>query len=203
MAGKWQTKKPGSPAFQRIYSLGDERVDELKERLSSGESPNQLAELVQGVWGQCLDTSDKALSRQLARFRKDVVNRELVESIQEEAGGQVHKLRQRLDVMEELTDACLIQKDRMLKVYGKEKQGPLLMSQVSSEIKTYKDLLCALGSLQLETGLMRRAPKTVTGVLAQEVRDEHQRGVLAIRWTEETEAALRDIEEEFDVQLTG
>jgi hypothetical protein len=100
--------------------------------------------------------------------------------------------------MDELTELVAHQKDRFEKMYLKEKMAPLLMKQVSEEGRLLKDMLVELGKLQLETGVLQRAPKKVTGSMT-----DANGAVQSFEWTLEQEQLFKAIEAGDYVSIAG
>lgn len=179
-------------AYARITALGGEKVEKIDRMLRQGRPAAGVARMVQKEWGECTDISELSLSKMLTRYRKDIVETTVFEAM-EKAGtlDRVTGLVKGMDAVEELTKACSIQKDRLTKMYTQEAKGPLLMKQVSQEMDLFATMLDKLAKLQLETGLLKRAPKVLTGTMQPSDTDPD---VLQFRVTEDTIQALEFFE---------
>ena len=91
--------------------------------------------------------------------------------------------------MDELEEMVRIQRVRVDKMLALEEGKPMLIGATTGEIKLLKEMLVDLGRVQLETGFLTRAPKTIKGVLAN-ARGER----IEFSWTEEQEQLYRELE---------
>jgi hypothetical protein len=106
----------------------------------------------------------------------------------------LHKKMSAMDSLQELVD---IQTGRYKKLLVKEQAGPLLLRQVSDEGRLLKEMLVELGRLQLETGVLHRVPKKVSGTLTDAAGQ-----VSTFEWTQEQEELFKSIGgEAHDVRL--
>jgi hypothetical protein len=183
--------RPKETVPPRIAALGDERVTELRDRLQRGDSVLKLVALIQEDWGEITDIKADSLKKTLERFRKRI-REEMTESIVESAVGKTTSgLLKRMNVMEELEELAIVQKRRFQKVLHREEQGPLLMKQVSEEARLFQGLLGQLATLQLETGILRRAPKHVMGTMTDPAGHTTE-----FSWSEEHDKLLEVIDGE-------
>ena len=182
--------KAQKPApFQRLMDLGEARYDELRDRLRKGDSVPGMVRLLQEEWAVCTDVKPDSLRKLLERQRQ-ALRQEVVQSLVEfTVGKPTGAIVKRIDVLDELEKLAAVQRGRFHKLLAREQQGPLLMDAVSREAKLYQDMLSDLAQLHLETGLIRRAPKQVQGL----VTDPDGRSV-AFSWTEEQEELMKVIE---------
>lgn len=159
--------------FNRIVSVGDERLDLLTNMLNQGESANAIATLMQESWGESTDISTNLLAKQLERYKDTVLDTQN----EEENIHQLEKLQatQPVEIASEygivaydsngivdahalLQDLVVMQKTRLDKVYKREKLLPSNMEMVRRDITVYGKLLEQLVGLQLDLGYLRRAP---------------------------------------------
>lgn len=162
-------QKTGSAgAYSRLFALGDERVAIIDGMLARQDAADEVAALIQKEWGEFTDVKTSTLVRQLNRYRaQNIVPKLLLamsaKQTDSEAVGKAYKaLVERLDVMAELQDLIGVQKSRLTKALERESLLPVLMSGTQNEIKLLADLLTKLGDIQLETGALKRANKTVS-----------------------------------------
>jgi hypothetical protein len=174
--------------FKRLMELGEDRVTEIHERLTTGTLPMQLATEMQQEWGVLTDIKIGSVKKMLERFRDSVVTKSIVKGLIQ-ANGNAETLRKRLNALDELEELTKIQKSRFEKMLLRENTGPLLLKQVSEERYGLMQLLVELGRLQLETGALQRAPKKLTGRIVGMDGREH-----AFEWTAEQEQLYRQIE---------
>ena len=70
-----------------------------------------------------------------------------------------------------------------------EKDKPLLLKSTTDEIRLLKEMLVDLGRVQMETGVLPKATRKVTGMITDAA------GVIAeFSWTEEQEQLYHELE---------
>ena len=148
---------------QLEMELGPDRVRELKLRLTQGESVKTLVPVVQETWGLFPNKKPSTVSTILYRYNRDTVKKEAAARVLATVEKAGHlKVSSLLD----MADLCEKQKQRVTKALDLEdKMSGLLTDQASDQIRLLSDMLGKLAYLQLETGLLQRAPKTVKGVM--------------------------------------
>jgi len=152
--------------FKRLQELGDEVVEQVDQMLNGGETPTRVAKWLQGELGLLTDLKESSLKKNLERYRSKDLKKRLYETVVDlHRGKSVAGIQRQLIALDGLNDAALIQKSRVEKILAKEGQLPvgILLKQASDEMRLFKEMLVELGKMQLETGVMRRAPKTTTG----------------------------------------
>jgi len=177
-------------SFKRLHDLGTVRLTEIDRMLGRGNLPRDVARLIQVEWGQLTEVKPDSVKKMLERYRKTQLREKVLAQL---AGtNQVVRtatLQKRLNAMEEIQHLVAVQRGRFEKMLVREQAGPLLLKQVSEEGRLLKDMLVELGKLQLETGVLVRAPKKLTGTLTDE-----EGNIQRFSWTEEQEALARIIE---------
>lgn len=179
--------------FKRLHELGEEIVAQVDDMLLAGETPTKVARWLQGDLEVLTDLKENSIKKNLERYRsKDLKQRMVDETAERMMGKSASGLKRQLVALDEMTDATALQKARVEKILVKEGQLPagILLKQASDEMRLYKEMLVELGKLQLETGVMRRAPKTVTG----QVVDPETGASRQFQWTEEQEALFAQLE---------
>lgn len=180
--------------FRKLHEIGDERIAELDALLGKGVLPSELATKIQNDWGFLTDLKHDSVKKMLERYRKSELREKVVAQITGVTRDvRTKTLQRRLNAMEELQELVEIQKGRYRKLLVKEQQGPLLLKQVTDEGKLLKEMLVELGKLQLETGLLVRAPKKMTGVMTDEDGNIHH-----FSWTEEQEELAQILEVSYE-----
>lgn len=166
------TRKPRSDAFAALRDLGEGRLVELENRMMKNESPLELARLIQDDWGELKGYKQDSVRKLLARYRTKHIDGNLAkfaDRVASTSGAAVRrelaKQAERLNVMDEMENLVLIQKGRVEKLLKKEEDLPIPLNATQNEIRELGNLLKNLAGLQLETGHLRRVPKTFTGVL--------------------------------------
>lgn len=183
--------KPIKKPYERIISLGEEKVVQLDRLLNRGEKTSKVCTLIQEGWEDLLDMSRPALIKMLNRYRNTALRGDLIKELAANGLLTTVKGLKRLDALEEMTNMALIQKERVSKVYSKESKMPLLMKQVTEELTLMNKLLDSLSRLQLEIGVLKRAPKDYHGSLTP---DADEPGMVRFRITEETLQAMEYLE---------
>lgn len=179
--------------FKRLHELGEEIVAQVDDMLLAGETPTKVARWLQGDLEVLTDLKESSIKKNLERYRsKDLKQRMVDETAERMMGKSASGLKRQLVALDEMTDAAALQKARVEKILVKEGQLPagILLKQASDEMRLYKEMLVELGKLQLETGVMRRAPKTITG----QVVDPETGASRQFQWTEEQEALFAQLE---------
>lgn len=184
---------PEPKRFARLVALGTERVRDVTDRLRRGETATDVARVIQEDWHELTDIKLGSVKKMLERYRETVVKDEVIAKLTKQ-GTSVAQLKKKLNAMDELEELARVQKGRFEKMLTKEAQGPLLMKVVSDEARLLKDTLIELGRLQLETGVIQRAPKKLTGQVVDPMTGE----VRTFSWTEEQEELVKVIEAQVD-----
>ena len=179
-------------SFKALQSLGTATVEEVNRRLLAGDSPSSVAKWLQEDLQVLKDLQPGSVKKNLERYRaadlKDMVVSQVVDTVK---GKSVAGIKKKLIAMEELEEMVCIQRSRFDMVYFKEQKMPegILLKQASDEARLLKEMLVELGKLQLETGVMARAPKKITG---QVVGADGE--VKEFSWTEEQERLYRELD---------
>ncbi len=177
--------------FEKLHSLGPENVAIISDMLEGGIPAREVVATIQGEWKLLLDTKADTLKKMLERYRNTEVRQAVIDRVK---GATKHVslqvLGKRVNALEELTSLVATQGRRFQKVLVQEdKQDKFLMKNVSDEAKLYKEMLVELGKLQLETGVLQRAPKKLTGQVLDADGNLKQ-----FEWTEAQAALGAEIE---------
>lgn len=184
--------KISSRKFQNLKSLGEDRLHEIDSRLISGEPCSAIARTIQTEWGKLKDIKPESLKKTLERYRETELRERTLARIAEAQRGQsIKTVQKRLNALEEMEE--LVKKQVLVfdKVLMRESQLPegIVLKDRRDEARLLKDMLVDLGRLQLETGLLARAPKTIKGHMTSPTGEVRQ-----FEWTEEQEELYRAIE---------
>jgi hypothetical protein len=148
---------------QLEIQLGPERAAELKSLLLQGKPVRELVPIVQNEWKLFEDKKPGTVQTMLYRYSRGVVKQEAVARVLAAASSSKHV---RVTSLEELQDLCEKQKRRLGRALElEEKMNGVLTDQATNQIRLLSDMLKNLALLQLETGLLPRAPKTVKGMM--------------------------------------
>jgi hypothetical protein len=182
--------------FSELRSLPTEVQEEVDTRLNAGTPAREVVGWLQGD-GHLTDKKPDSLKKMLERYKSsDLLEKTRALVLDATKGMSSPVLSRKLNAMHELNDLCVLQRARVDKILLTEnKNEHMVLKQASEEIKLLKENLVALGNLQLETGALRRAPKTVSGTM---VDDNGQ--ATSFEWTEET-AKLFDLLDGLDPNL--
>lgn len=179
--------------FARLHDLGQDIVEQVDQLLISGEKPVKVARWLQGDLKLLTDLQESSVKKNLERYRAQELKGKVLENLTDRAMGKsAAGLHRQLMAIDEMTDLAVLQRKRLDKILVREDGMPkgLLLKQASDETRLLKELLVELGKLQLETGIMRRAPKTITG----QVSDPESGSVRQFTWTEEQEDLYKQLE---------
>ncbi len=162
------TAKGGAPGrgYHRFQEMPTENQGVLYQMFLDGEPATEIARMIHEDWNTCQDVSRKALVRQLQRYRKDVIDPKILiqgKSLPVEARkvllGRINKQLDTLDTMASVLEA---QECRFLAAQAEAKGDARLEGRAGTELQRLWHMLKDLANLQIETGILRRAPKTVT-----------------------------------------
>ena len=176
--------------FTRMNDFNPAQREQVDTMLGKGIPAREVVELIQAEWGMWvgdkLDTAKKRLQRYRAtHLRKRLLN----QAIDANKTLSISGITKRLNALDELDKLVQTQIVRYQKVLMREQVGPLLLKQVTDEGKLLQGMLVDLGKLQLETGILRRAPKTVTGTVLDE-----DGNIKTFEWTEEQEQLFKELD---------
>jgi len=177
------------PAYVALKTLGTDIVLQIDEKLIAGETGRMVADWLQKA-GLLKDVKREALIRMIERYRGTEVREKLVKRIADaQTGKSLITVARRATALEELEEIARIQRKRVDKMLALEDGKPMLITATSNEIRMLKDILVVLGHMQLETGVIVRAPKTVKGVMTGRNGEE-----VAFSWTEEQAKLYQELE---------
>ncbi|QIG76962.1 hypothetical protein EVC30_134 [Rhizobium phage RHph_Y1_11] len=178
--------------FSELRSLSPDLQEEVDRMLNGGTNAREVAKVLQEEHKVLTDKNPDSLKKMLERYRStDLLEKTRANIIAATKGVSTKKLSKTLNALEEINDLCVIQKARVDKMLNQEnKNDSFILKQTSEEIKLLKENLVELGKLQLETGVLRRAPKTVTGQVT-----DADGNATNFEWTEETDALYQRLEQ--------
>ncbi len=177
------------PAYVALKTLGTDIVLQIDEKLIAGETGRMVADWLQKA-GLLKDVKREALIRMIERYRGTEVREKLVKRIADaQTGKSLITVARRATALEELEEIARIQRKRVDKMLALEDGKPMLITATSNEIRMLKEILVDLGHMQLETGVIVRAPKTVKGVMTGRNGEE-----VAFSWTEEQAKLYQELE---------
>lgn len=179
-------------AHAKLKALGEDVMADIDRRLLAGEPASSIAAWLQVDLGKLKGTQPASAKKMLERYRETELRDKTMARI---AGAQttdsIKVVNRRLNAMDELEDMVRIQSGRLRKLLTHETHlppGVLLNKSVNPEMRLLKEMMVDLGRLQLETGVLARASKTVTGTI---VGDDGE--VRHFEWTEEQEKMFNEL----------
>lgn len=183
---------PQKRAFGQLYALGPRVMDAIDQRLTRGDSGMAVARWLQREMLQLVDMKPESLKKSIERYRLHDLRPRLegaARSSVEQAPLSVLAATS-TDALTQLEELAAAQQLRLKAMLDREKNMNvgIVLKDVSSEIRLLKEILDTLARVQLETGRLRRAPKTTTGVF---VDDDGK--VQQFTWTEESEALFEEL----------
>jgi len=162
-----EQKRGGSNKYTRIYALGPDRVQQIDTMLIKNTTAEEVARVITEDWGFYADERP-ALTKQITRYRTEYIDASLkaradhAEKTQQ--GRLMVQLRtDQLNVLEDMLDVIIVQKGRINKALELEEKMPIIQATVKFELKLLFDMYKLYSQIQLETGVLRRAPKTISG----------------------------------------
>lgn len=158
-------KKKDRPKFERIISLGADKVAQIDAMLFKNIDSVRVAHHIQDIWGDFDNVNIEALTKQLKRYKEsEVVGRWLTQVIDDNGVVKddymkpMFEAKAQLNAHDMLQDLVIVQQERMNKVYTREKKLPTNMDTVRKDIETYGKLLGQLAGLQMDLGYITRVP---------------------------------------------
>lgn len=159
----------GDERYGRIEKLSTEQRQEVDLLLMKGASPMDVADLIMNQWGLYQnEVKLESFAKQLQRYRRRQLDPGLERGYRrahKRGAPELDAFNTNINVMEELGQLILTHKQRIYKLLEREKTMPVLLSDVRHEMKELVNMLKVLADLQLETGVLKRAPKQVSGML--------------------------------------
>ena len=130
------------------------------------------------------------LKKTLERYREGHLRNKVLARITEAHGARAVKtVQKRLNALDELEEMVVIQRTRVDKMLLMEKDKPILLKSATDEIRLLKEMLVDLGRVQLETGILPKATRRITGTITGADGETAE-----FSWTEEQEQLYRELE---------
>lgn len=168
---------PIGGAFVRLEALGSEKLGIVDAQLLQGKTAGDVARMLQDEWKVMTDLNFETLKKQLIRYKNARIVPRTVQFQQKvltdtmegrlalEAKRGIGVMVEKLNVMEYAEELVELQRKRIMKLKAKEEKLPegLVLDALSKLLPDYGRSLSMLANLQMETGLIKRAPKIITG----------------------------------------
>lgn len=176
--------------FKKLAELTPEQMEQLDALLLDGKPAMAIAKLMQEEWGVLKGDKPDTIKKMLERYRSQDLRSRTIQTIAAQVtGAHLGGITKKLNAVEELAQLTQVQKTRFEKALKLEEGKPLLLQSTTGEAKLFKEMLVELGKLQLETGIIQRAPKKLTGSIT-----DADGTVKQFEWSEEQEALYRNLE---------
>lgn len=143
--------------------IGPDRAQEVSRLLLQGAEVKDLVPVIQNEWQLLTDKKPATVKTMLYRYNRQVVKRETLRRVAATVTTASHLA---VTTLEDLSNLCKRQKLRVEKALTTEDLAKgMLTDMATKQITLYGSLLKDLAVLQIETGLLPRAPKTVKGMM--------------------------------------
>lgn len=184
--------KVNPASHKKVKSLPSDILARVDSKLLAGESGLDVAKFLQEDCKIFVGEDLYGLKKNLERYRQGELRARTIERIataQKTEGTAT--IAKRLNAMDEMHDLVIQQRHRLDRMLMRESEMPngILLKDTSHEARLLKDLLVDLGRLQLETGVIARAPKTFRGSITDPDGTTKQ-----FEWTEEQEKLFAELE---------
>jgi len=184
--------KVNSASHKKIKSLPADILAKVDSKLLSGEGGLDVAKWLQEEAKQFVGEDPYNLKKSLERYRQGDLRARTIERIATaQKTDNLSTVVKRMNALEEMQELAVVQRNRLDKLLMKEADMPngILLKDASREVVVMKDLLVDLGRLQLETGVLARAPKSFKGSVTNP-----DGTVKHFEWTEEQEKLYAELE---------
>lgn len=181
---------------KKFKALGAAVMAEIDRRLLAGESGKTVAKWLQEDAKRLVKENRSTLQKQLERYRGGELRKKTLERIAGvQSNAAITVIQARLDAMNEMERLAKEQRNRLDRLLVKEAELPkgILLKDATREIAIMKDLLVEVSKLQLETGVMVRAPKNVKGSITDPTG-----AVTEFEWSEEHQALCKELDEKLE-----
>lgn len=186
--------------------LKEHELIEFEMMLNKGDTIPEIVKRLQDQWGYFKDISARTLEDKLSAYNTHVLKPKMLAVIDDiDVYKETLAMVEKIDVVKEFSVLLMQQKirvERILKIErflnsadtsGKSKD---ISAAVRKEIKIMGDLLEKVANLQLETGLLRRAPKVISGEFIGDDKDPKS---IKFNITEQFISTLDQIAKEFNL----
>ena len=184
---------------EKILELGEAIVQQIEDRILSGQPANEIARWIQQDLNKCLDVKLSTVSQRIRRYQARNMNPKIEADISNPKGGRNYYFKdiQKISAMDRMYKLAAIQEKRLKKAMKSEEAMPVPMESTTKEIEAYRKVLLDLYRAECETGKQHVVPKLTMGAMRQigAKRDEEEFFV----WTEVDDRLLGQIEEDFEI----
>lgn len=186
--------------YADFYDLGEEQLLVLERGIRAGIAKAVLARKLQAK-GMFPHLTAKKLAVLLAGYEKDVLDRALMRRFDEAGLMSAARQAAQLNLNDEMMTSIALQRRRVERAMEiAEKTPALLVDQHGKEIERYMSMLDKTARVQMELGIITKAPKRVT---TQLMRDANNPNMLTIEVTEQVLAAADDVMGMIDAEFVA
>lgn len=180
--------RPG--AFHKLKSLDPQLLAEIDLKLGTNAPAANVAEWLQKERKVFTEDNTMTLKKMLERYRKFELKKKIIDRIAGVQSGLATKtVVKRLNALELMEAAVDRQLGRIEKLAKKEDGLPILLKDLTVNLDLYNRMCTNLFHMQVEAGVIARAPKKFSGTLTNPDGSAYE-----FEWTEEQEQLYRTLE---------
>jgi len=180
--------RPG--AFHKLKSLDPKLLAEIDLKLGTNTPALNVAEWLQKDRNVFAEDNTMTLKKMLERYRKFELKKKIIDRI---AGVQslaaTKTVVKRLNALELMEEAVARQLQRIEKLAAKEDATPFLLKDMTINIDLYNRMCSNLFHMQVEAGVIARAPKKFSGTITNPDGSKYE-----FEWAEEQQQLYETLE---------
>lgn len=150
--------------FKRIMELPEDKKAALDNMFYEGVSVAKIVSVARDGWGLFRDIKEQTLIKFLYRYKWDVIDKTVAvraDNIEDQRkAGILQAVSTDIEVLEEVAALISVQRGRVKKLLDRERDMPMLFSQLGGEMKTLAGFVQQYANLSFDLGTLRRAPTT-------------------------------------------
>jgi hypothetical protein len=186
--------------YQELFDLGEDAILALERGVRAGQPKMHIAKQLHNA-GQLKTITQRKLARLIAAYEKDVMDRALMKRIDGTGILAAARTAANLNLNEEMMTAVALQRERVERSIEIASKTPgLLVEQHGKEIERYHKLVEGTARVQMDLGIIQKAPRRVTGQL---MRDANNPNRVMFEMTEETLSAAAEVEQILSGDFVG
>jgi hypothetical protein len=153
--------------------LDQHQLLQLEYMIHKGDSRADIVSVIQNEWKKFVQNGERTLAEKISEYNKYVLKPKLIAKVDDKAMyNTLLTLKDKVNTIEEFTLIVLQQKKRVERLLAAENEIYLttgqrppndLAAMSRKELKLLADTLEKLAKIQLETGVLKRAPKFISG----------------------------------------
>ena len=146
--------------FAALQMEGPEFLEGLKARLLEGQQVTAIARDMMEA-GHFEGMKYEAVIKTMYRFRDHLHEEKIKQIAAQPLAVLDHQTS--ISALKEFEEIVVLQKGRVLKSLAQEEKTPFINQMTSGEIRLLGEVVDKLARLQMDTGVIKRAPKTIQG----------------------------------------